>query len=241
MRNLFLGFVGALIGHLFLFLSPLAALFQPVDLEQLRQGSGITIHFDHGLPAPDAEKTMPSSTMVAEEKGPPVDSSPQERVKGAGELYSQEIRDESPVPQVEKSGPEKQNEHTVFAGAEEVAHFETSALANEEEDELEVQDKGAAAAVFSRTEAVPRWDQNIKPLYPPLARRRGWQGKVVLEVLVDKDGTVGFLEIHTGSGYRLLDKAAVDAVKKWHFIVAQKDGLAVPSQVLVPIHFSLRN
>ena len=241
MRNLFLSFVGALVGHILLFLSPLVGLFQPVDLEQPRQGGGIIIHLGHEVLAPHDEKTMPSLAVVEEVKGAPADSSPQERIKGAKGLSAQEKRNESPVLQVERPGPEKQNEHSVFDEVEEVAHFESSALANVGGDELEVQDKGGGVSALSRAEAVPMWDQNVKPLYPPLARRRGWQGKVLLEVMVDKDGTVGFLEIHTGSGHRLLDKTAVDAVRKWHFMVAQKDGLAVPSRVLVPIHFSLLN
>jgi protein TonB len=55
---------------------------------------------------------------------------------------------------------------------------------------------------------------NPAPVYPPLARRMGQQGKVVLRVLVNAGGAAEKVEIRSGSGSNLLDTAALDAVKR---------------------------
>jgi len=88
--------------------------------------------------------------------------------------------------------------------------------------------------------AEPAYDLNPAPEYPRLARRRGWQGTVLLAVEVKKDGTVGAVSVRTGSTYPILDEAALEAVKKWRFTPGTKDGLPIAMEVLVPVHFVLR-
>lgn len=82
---------------------------------------------------------------------------------------------------------------------------------------------------------------NPKPVYPPLAVNRGWEGKVLLRVSVSAEGTPLSVSIHQSSGHELLDDAAVEAVEKWKFIPAKKGDKAVPCIVIVPINFSLNN
>jgi periplasmic protein TonB len=78
------------------------------------------------------------------------------------------------------------------------------------------------------------------PAYPVRARRRGEQGTVMLRVLVGADGAVLRAELAQSSGYRRLDAAALEAVRKrWRFIAARRAGEAVESWVLVPIRFTL--
>lgn len=81
---------------------------------------------------------------------------------------------------------------------------------------------------------------NPKPEYPAIAKSRGWQGKVMLRVQVSADGNADAVSIDTSSGHEMLDEAAMDAVKKWKFIAAKRGETAVPSAVIVPIIFSLR-
>ncbi len=56
-----------------------------------------------------------------------------------------------------------------------------------------------------------------KPTYPRMARRRGYEGTVILKVLVGADGKVEDLQVLESSGYGILDKAAEDSVKGWLF------------------------
>jgi protein TonB len=48
--------------------------------------------------------------------------------------------------------------------------------------------------------------------YPPLARRMGWQGKVILSFVITTDGLAKEIKIVQGSGFSLLDKNAAETV-----------------------------
>ena len=80
---------------------------------------------------------------------------------------------------------------------------------------------------------------NPAPNYPPVARRQGHQGKVVMRVLVNTGGGADQVEIRTSSGHELLDQAALNAVRRWRFVPARQGELAVAAWVLVPIIFTL--
>jgi len=87
--------------------------------------------------------------------------------------------------------------------------------------------------------AVPLNSANRPPCYPGVARRRGWQGRVLLDVEVLVDGTVGRVAVAHSSGRRVLDDAATKAVRGWRFTPATRSGLAVATRVGVRIVFSL--
>ena len=55
-------------------------------------------------------------------------------------------------------------------------------------------------------------EKNIK--YPPMARRMGWQGKVVVSFIVCSNGEVENLQVVESSGHAQLDKNALQAVKR---------------------------
>ncbi|GAB4120756.1 MAG: hypothetical protein Fur0040_00280 [Sideroxydans sp.] len=80
---------------------------------------------------------------------------------------------------------------------------------------------------------------NPRPPYPLVARRMGYQGKVVLNVEVLAEGRAGEVTVQTSSGYDILDKAALQTVKTWKFIPARRAGRPVTQWFLVPIKFSL--
>jgi protein TonB len=88
-------------------------------------------------------------------------------------------------------------------------------------------------------DAVPRYGDNARPAYPPLARLRGYQGLVVLFVEVLVDGSVGQVEIKRSAGHEILDRAALEAVKTWKFEPGRKEGRAVTMSVEVPVRFVL--
>lgn len=88
-------------------------------------------------------------------------------------------------------------------------------------------------------EAVPRYKENPVPGYPLLAKKRGYQGTVVLEVLVTKEGRAGKVSVFQSSRYSLLDEAAVSSVKKWRFEPGKRGDKKVDMWVKIPIRFQL--
>ncbi len=90
------------------------------------------------------------------------------------------------------------------------------------------------------TNAKPSYGFTPRPSYPAVAIRRGYEGKVVLNVRVLPNGKPEEIAIYKSSGYKVLDKAALKAVKKWKFVPAQRGFTAVASWVRVPIEFQLK-
>jgi protein TonB len=90
------------------------------------------------------------------------------------------------------------------------------------------------------TSPVPRGDRCRPPSYPAAARRAGAEGRVVLRVLVGRDGSVVSVEVEISSGSPLLDDAAIAAVREWTFQPAQGEGGAVEAVLRVPFRFRLR-
>lgn len=77
------------------------------------------------------------------------------------------------------------------------------------------------------------------PKYPIQAVRQHVQGTVILKVLVGPDGRPQDITVQKSSGSRLLDNAAIDAVKTWMFNPGSKDGKPSSGYALVPIDFHL--
>ena len=80
---------------------------------------------------------------------------------------------------------------------------------------------------------------NPPPAYPWISRRRGEEGRVVLEVAVTADGRAKEVRIKRSSGSSRLDQAALAAVKKWRFSPALSGGRAVAGRIEIPIAFRL--
>ena len=80
---------------------------------------------------------------------------------------------------------------------------------------------------------------NPHPPYPLIARKKGFEGKLILEVLVNEDGSVRSTSIRESSGYEILDTVSKETVEKWTFIPAKKMGRAVKDNIQVPIKFIL--
>jgi len=84
---------------------------------------------------------------------------------------------------------------------------------------------------------VPIPGQSPPPNYPPAALRRGDSGTVVVRVEVDAGGAPAGVALVQRSGSRDLDRAAMEAVRSWHFQPAQRDGQAVPGALEIPFDF----
>ncbi len=82
--------------------------------------------------------------------------------------------------------------------------------------------------------------RNPAPSYPPLSRRFGEQGSVMLRVLVSATGEPLQVELLSSSGHARLDAAARKMVAKWSFIPAQQGQEKIQAWVRVPVVFQLR-
>ena len=99
----------------------------------------------------------------------------------------------------------------------------------------------AAGAVVDSAPAMPVPGGNPPPRYPRRARRRGWEGAVLLDVQVTAEGMVDTISVTHSSGHAVLDRAAVEAVGRWRFSPARVGGLALVSAVRVPVIFRLED
>jgi TonB family protein len=88
--------------------------------------------------------------------------------------------------------------------------------------------------------ARPLGGYQVKPRYPESARRVGAQGVTTLRVRVLENGKVGDVMVEQSAGFRDLDMAAMEAVKKWLFEPARRGKEPVSVWVMLPVKFELR-
>ncbi len=62
---------------------------------------------------------------------------------------------------------------------------------------------------------------NPRPVYPSVARRRHWEGLLLLRVFVTAEGHCGKVSVSRSSGHNVLDEAALEAVSRWRFVPAK--------------------
>ncbi|MFH1624783.1 MAG: energy transducer TonB [Pseudomonadota bacterium] len=130
-----------------------------------------------------------------------------------------------------------------------------SALSNGETKGIE-EERNADKSAFSPIESLeerevvreskpllpsdpPSYLENPKPRYPLLARRKKIEGVVLLRVEVLPTGRVGRIEVKRSSGYKILDRSALRAVKEWKFSPARMNGMCIAVWTSVPIRFKL--
>ena len=82
---------------------------------------------------------------------------------------------------------------------------------------------------------------SLFPWHHPRKERHdpGERPFVKLAIDIDRDGSVEKIEVEESSGYRLLDRAAVRAAKKWRFRPAVKNGKRIASRYFRVVRFKL--
>jgi TonB family protein len=81
--------------------------------------------------------------------------------------------------------------------------------------------------------------RQVDPVYPAAAKQAGISGVVRLGVVIGKDGTVGpNIRVEKSAG-RLLDEAAMDAVKRWVYRPTLLNGVPVEVATTVEVNFAL--
>jgi len=74
--------------------------------------------------------------------------------------------------------------------------------------------------------------------YPYIARKMGWEGKVIISFVLTKEGRINFLTVEKSSGYRVLDENAVDTIKK---VLKYFPTPPLDVKIRIPITYKLYN
>jgi len=98
------------------------------------------------------------------------------------------------------------------------------------EKDADILEKGVKTLSFSGTE--------LRPRYPLSSRLRGEEGLVTVKAEINANGRAEKTKVTASSGYRALDRAAVDAFSKARFVV--RSGISTGGrEVVLSFHFKL--
>jgi TonB family protein len=128
----------------------------------------------------------------------------------------------SPLPSSFAAGDGETPSETATDGSEDAADDASVPLSNRV---VNVSSGVMAANLLSGPE----------PSSPMLASLTRMKGKVVMEAVISKDGTVESL--HVIQGHRLLRGAAKDAVRSWRYRPYKIDGVPVDVATIVSVDF----
>jgi protein TonB len=134
-----------------------------------------------------------------------------------------------PTPQVAKVIPTEQTPEPVI----QIAPDPNAQSIQVQPQQQPVQATDSSASGMSSTHTTPP--------YPPMARRLGQQGTVILSITVAADGSVSAAQVATSSGFPELDQTALAWVKgHWRYKPATQGGVAVPSNTQAAVKFDLK-
>jgi len=181
-------------------------------------------------PEPSLQKPILKKPIIVRKKQK---KSKPERVLKAPPKKMVPIPVHSQKEEVSKTSPEKTPEETD-------SHFDSEHTVSKARLKVEKETTSTISPLQMIREAKPLYRSNPSPKYPRIARIRGYQGNVLLDVLVNKNGKVNDLKIYKSSGYPVLDRAAVSSVKHWLFEPGMIGENKMNMWVRVPIRFELR-
>ena len=92
----------------------------------------------------------------------------------------------------------------------------------------------------SEDDILPKAIKRVSPIYPRLAKDKGYQGEVILRVQLLSDGRVGEIKVKKSSGHEILDRSAIAAVKQCEFIPGRERNIPIWYWVNIPIKFQLQ-
>ena len=87
---------------------------------------------------------------------------------------------------------------------------------------------------------TPELVHRVEPYYPPVAVAAHLEGIVILEAIVDRDGTVAELKVLRSGGV-LLDREALLAVRQWRYKPLLLNGQRERFILTVTLSFHLEN
>lgn len=93
--------------------------------------------------------------------------------------------------------------------------------------------------VFVTAKRNPRYAGDFQPEYPPGMVREGREGAVTVRVLVGVDGRVKQVEAVRGDDDAFLQVTKAQALRRWRFLPATKDGVPQESWQELTVRFQL--
>lgn len=94
--------------------------------------------------------------------------------------------------------------------------------------------------IYTKVDVNPVPVKTPPPEYPDSMKRQGVSGVVAVSIVIDEKGAVMSTAVAKSSQAEF-EAPALDAVKKWKFKPAQKDGVPVKMKVTIPIRFNLED
>ncbi|MFT3868562.1 MAG: energy transducer TonB [Nibricoccus sp.] len=94
--------------------------------------------------------------------------------------------------------------------------------------------------IYTKVDVNPVPVKTPPPDYPDAMKRQGVSGVVAVSIVIDEKGSVVSTTVAKSSQPEF-ETPAMEAVKKWKFKPAQKDGVPVKMKVTVPIRFNLED
>lgn len=104
-------------------------------------------------------------------------------------------------------------------------------------ESIELKDSETSTFTSYPPTKKPETKSPIEVTYPLKARRFGWEGTTSLEVEISPIGEINDIEIISGSGYTILDEAAIKAVRKTTFIPGSSTN---PMKLICSVEFLLK-
>ena len=74
-----------------------------------------------------------------------------------------------------------------------------------------------------------------------IARKKGWEGRVLIQAEIDREGNVSEIKVLESSGFKVLDNASLETLKKWKFTPAKIGNKFVDDTVNIPVKFLITN
>jgi protein TonB len=106
-------------------------------------------------------------------------------------------------------------------------------------DAFAVEPMEAMVFELSDLDEAPRPLARLRPVYPPQARLRRLEGEVVLEFIVEADGTTREVQVVSGNEYEVFHDAAIRAIRRWRFQPGTRQGEPVAVRVRQKVTFSM--
>jgi protein TonB len=189
-------------------------------------------------PASEILRTAPKKPSNPEQPAPRADPSPPETAPGQPEVAAppsitlqQDAAGAAPILTAGRG----QTEATISPGAQQIASGQTGGMPGGREHEEGAALQGRIRYLREHFEYIrDRVMRNIE--YPERARRMNWEGTVLMSFVVTTDGRADNITIFQSSGFPVLDRSAVEAIRR--SVPFPKPPVA--AQIVIPILYSLR-